>query len=92
MYWRIWEGIGYCSLMMLPLHVDPFINIYPFPPLISHHPKLPVSYLSGVLAFQAEEDCLAFLVAVEAVLAAGTPAAVDCKPTQAKLGPASSAT
>ena len=52
--------------------------------LCSYRPNLLVSYISGVLGFQSEEDCLAFLTAVEAVITSDG-AAIDCKLTQAKL-------
>ncbi len=53
-------------------------------PFHSYRPNLSVSYISGVLGFSSEEDCLAFLVGMEAVMTADG-ASVDCKLMQAKL-------
>lgn len=65
-----------CRSIILP-------RIFPSPSF-SYRPNLPVSYISHVLSFESEEDCLAFLISVDAVLV-GDRTTVDCKLTQAKL-------
>lgn len=49
-----------------------------------YRPTLTVSYVSQTLAFDSEEDCLAFLDGVEAVLD-GSRSNIDCKLSLAKL-------
>ena len=49
-----------------------------------YRPSLPVSYISGVLAFTDDAECLDFLVSMEAVILEGA-SAVDCKLTHSKL-------
>ena len=70
--------VGICSrckfILLTPVLFLPF----------RYRPSLPISYIGKILEFPDEEECLAFLVGMDAVLL-DENSSVDCKLTHSKL-------
>ncbi len=75
--------------------VSSFECLYYLLPFLDHHcvylyfhiryrPSLPVSYVSSTLGFADDDECVDFLLGVEAILLDGH-SAIDCKQTHSKL-------
>ena len=52
--------------------------------IFSYRPTLPVDYITKILGFTSQDDCVAFLIGSDAVLDERRTT-MDCRPTQLKL-------
>lgn len=77
------------SLCVLQICTISFLTARSF--LLRYRPGLGVSHITRTLAFDSDEDCLAFLDSVDAVLD-GNRATLDCKLSLAKLNASPAAT